>query len=258
MTIAIDISIVSYHSDSDALSGTIEALAQAAGEAPVSLRLTLTDNSVNSSDTERLAQLISRWTVDGLLDDFQAFFFRQNADNPGYGHANNLALKAGRGSWVLVMNPDVAIAPDALQLAAKHMASAKQCAMLALLATAPNGKRTRPWLQDTLWSLSGPDLGRASLRRALSDLRQRLGDVFAEIFEVTNDAIRLRLDRIEVIGTPADGAFLEGIDIPEEGFEDWLTQQRQAATAGLPRRHAPQGIALNLQGLVADYSMGFF
>lgn len=128
-----------------------------------------------------------------------------------------------------------------------RITSTKQCAMLALLATAPNGKRTRPWLQDTLWSLSGPDLGRASLRRALSDLRQRLGGIFAEVFEVSNDAIRLRLDRIEVIGTPADGAFLEGIDIPEEGFEDWLTQQRQAATAGLPRRHAPQGIALNLQ-----------
>ena len=49
-----------------------------------------------------------------------------------------------------------------------------------MLATAPEGTRTRAWLQDMLWGRSGHEHGRASLRRALTDLRGLFGEDFNE------------------------------------------------------------------------------
>ncbi|MEM9432728.1 MAG: hypothetical protein AAGA12_02305 [Pseudomonadota bacterium] len=108
-----------------------------------------------------------------------------------------------------------------------RVSSAKQRALLAMLATAPEGKRTRAWLQDALWSRSGPSHGRASLRRAIADLRMLFGEGFDAIFDVNNSDITLRPDFVCVLGSASEGAFLEGIDIAEEGFECWLREQRQ-------------------------------
>ena len=93
--------------------------------------------------------------------------------------------------------------------------STKIRAMLAMLATAPEGTRTRAWLQDMLWGRSGHEHGRASLRRALTDLRGLFGDDFADLFEVNNSEVRLHLERIRITGTLEDGDFLEGTEISE-------------------------------------------
>ena len=69
------------------------------------------------------------------------------------------------------------------------ISSAKLRAMVALLATAPDMKRTRSWLQDKLWSLSGQELGRASLRRGLSDLKRAVGDDFNLLFDISHDDV---------------------------------------------------------------------
>ena len=106
--------------------------------------------------------------------------------------------------------------------------SAKLQALLALLATASEGKRTRSWLQDMLWSRSGPEHGRASLRQALSALRAVFAEHFTGLFSVTNDAIRLNRDAIVILGDARDGEFLEGMDIAEDRFEDWLREHRIA------------------------------
>ncbi|MFY0690628.1 MAG: hypothetical protein JXR14_01745 [Paracoccaceae bacterium] len=110
-----------------------------------------------------------------------------------------------------------------------NVTSAKQRALLAMLATAPEGRRTRAWLQEALWPRSGPVNGRASLRRALSDLRTLFGDRFETAFDVTNSDITLRPEAISIVGSPSEGAFLEGIVIREKGFEDWLQSQRRKA-----------------------------
>ncbi len=56
------------------------------------------------------------------------------------------------------------------------ISGAKHRALFALLATRPMGRRTRSFLQETLWGVSCYDTGRQSLRRALADIRQILGD----------------------------------------------------------------------------------
>ena len=103
----------------------------------------------------------------------------------------------------------------------------KHRALIAILATAANGTHTRSWIQETLWMLSGEELGRASLRRALSDIRKLFGADFDLLFSTSNADVTLNLDHVELTGDPSDGPFLDGISIPEPGFRTWLEQKRR-------------------------------
>lgn len=103
---------------------------------------------------------------------------------------------------------------------------AKHRALLAILVTAPLGRRTRGYLQQTLWGESSYDSGHQNLRRALSDLRSLLGDSFAELIQTTNNDIEINLDRVTYMGDPAKGAFLEDLNVRERGFVHWVETVR--------------------------------
>lgn len=103
----------------------------------------------------------------------------------------------------------------------------KHKALFALLATAPFGRRTRAYLQDTLWGTACYDTGRQSLRRALSDIKQVMGGAYSELISATNSEIALDLSKVEFIGRPGHGEFLEGIDVKEVRFNEWLRGIRQ-------------------------------
>jgi len=135
--------------------------------------------------------------------------------------------------------------------------SRKGVALVALLATAADGVRTRGWLQDKLWGARGPVQGRASLRRELSNLRILFKNRNAELLVCEHDRVSLDLGRlwVDVRDGRADGRsdliageFLEGFDLPgEDSFEDWLREQRDAlrpapvdAGEGAPRKARPQ------------------
>lgn len=112
-----------------------------------------------------------------------------------------------------------------------QIAGAKHRALVAILATATNGTHTRAWIQETLWGRAGEEHGRASLRRALSDLRRIFGHHFEQLFETSNVNIQLKLGHIEIIGSRADGEFLEGIRLHERKFNSWLVDKRVGDTA---------------------------
>lgn len=128
-----------------------------------------------------------------------------------------------------------------------EIASRKGVALVATLATAGDGERTRSWLQDKLWGTRQQSQAQGSLRRELSDLRKKLNFGSAPLLICDRDRVRLDLERVVLdIEDPdrrANGAvqdFLEGIDIPgEDGFEEWLREQRSALRA----RVAPQPAA---------------
>src|SRR6195256_2398425 len=107
-----------------------------------------------------------------------------------------------------------------------EITGAKHKALFALLPTAPFGRRTRPFLQDTLWGTACYDTGRQSLRRALSDIKQIMGEAFAEVLTSTNSDLTLDLSRVCFIGRPGSGELLEGINLREEGFNRWLGAMR--------------------------------
>lgn len=129
-------------------------------------------------------------------------------------------------------------------------------AMLAMLALAPNGTRSRKWLQSMLWSTRGEEQGAASLRQELSELRKSLHDAGLELLSADRDVVRLDLQSIDIdylsdlAGTHATQDLLEGLDIRDPEFEDWLRDQRsewhrlltqrpEAAVPGLPATERP-------------------
>lgn len=111
----------------------------------------------------------------------------------------------------------------------------KQRALFALLATAPLGCRTRTFLQEILWGTACYDTGRQSLRRALADIKQCMGDAFGEVLAVNKTEVTLDLTKVTFLGHPSRGLFLEGMDVREAKFQQFLAHVRQdpAQLAGL-------------------------
>lgn len=108
-----------------------------------------------------------------------------------------------------------------------EITGAKQRALFALLATAPFGRRSRSFLQETLWGAACYDTGRQSLRRALADIKAVMGDVYGRVISSSNSDITLHLPLVRFTGQPGVGTFLEGLDIREPGFLSWVSGMRQ-------------------------------
>ena len=116
------------------------------------------------------------------------------------------------------------------------ISSRKGQALIAMLATANGGERTRSWLQSQLWGSRGQDQAQSSLRSELSSLRSVLKCHNSSLLHADYTRIWMDLSCIQVDARSPSvrGAseFLEGLDIPgEDGFEDWLREQRASDEA---------------------------
>jgi adenylate cyclase len=116
-------------------------------------------------------------------------------------------------------------------------------------------------LQDKLWGSRDQEHGRASLRSELSNLRACLAPHAPTLLASERDRVRLDLRQLSVdahayflgeappSGWPIPGDFLEGLDLPgEDGFEDWLRDQRNAlqdlASRAEPARPAAKPVVV--------------
>lgn len=134
-----------------------------------------------------------------------------------------------------LLGPFRLTAPDGVRI----LVTAKRSrVLLAMLATSRMGERSRRWLQSRLWGSRDRPNSQASLRRELSNLRRIVNSNRCVLLIIEREAITLNLEKITVdIRDPARVAatredFLEGIDIAgEEGFEDWLREERQSIDA---------------------------
>ncbi|MDP1840866.1 MAG: tetratricopeptide repeat protein [Reyranella sp.] len=113
------------------------------------------------------------------------------------------------------------------------IASRKGMAMVAMLALAEGGERTRGWLQEKLWGQRDRPQAQGSLRRELTHLRDHLNVGPKPLLICERQRVMLDLSLIDVdalmprTGGVSTGDFLEGFDLAgEEGFEDWLREQR--------------------------------
>ena len=110
-------------------------------------------------------------------------------------------------------------------------ASQKQCALIAILALSENQRRSRKWLQATLWCERSDQQASASLRQALTQLRK----LFSPHDVLVSDRTNVALNPEAISCSEADDGFrprpgyelLEGIDVRDEAFEDWLRDERQ-------------------------------
>lgn len=143
----------------------------------------------------------------------------------------------------------------------------KSALLLAYLAVPAGAAHARDKLADLLWSTSGQEQARGSLRHALAALRKVLGP---DAIVAPRDAVRLRpgvlavdLDAIAAIadgrvapeiggaGSPAatlwHGGFLDGVSADGEALGDWLvferTRSRGLRQAALERAVAALGAA---------------
>lgn len=118
----------------------------------------------------------------------------------------------------------------------------KARALLALIALAKRGQRSRVWLCSKLWSDRATEQAYASLRQALTEIRKALGaysasvlltdqfNVSIDLNQVSIDAVDLRTALVERHGSQPiimpEEEFLEGINVGDEEFEEWLTIER--------------------------------
>jgi len=122
----------------------------------------------------------------------------------------------------------------------------KARALLALVALAKRGQRSRTWICAKLWSDRPSEQAYASLRQALTEIRKALGPYSAAIlqtdqFNISIDLSKVAVDAVELrqaiienrrlrpIDLP-DEEFLEGLNVGDEEFEDWLTIERSRWT----------------------------
>ena len=123
------------------------------------------------------------------------------------------------------------IGPDGERI---DIASRKGMAMIAMLALADDGERTRGWLQEKLWGQRDRPQAQGSLRRELTLLREHLNIAERPALICERQWVRLDLTQFDIDALTRRGAgeFLEGFDLAgEEGFEDWLREQRSRLAA---------------------------
>lgn len=119
----------------------------------------------------------------------------------------------------------------------------KERAIIAVLLMSENFERSRNWLASLLWSERGQSQASGSLRQALSRLRGALSERgLQEILIVDTLTVRIRRDLIEVdlfdhsdearLSLAAGAQLLEGMDLRDPAFEDWLRETRQVISLG--------------------------
>ncbi len=139
----------------------------------------------------------------------------------------------------------------------------KAKAILALLAETESMRRGRRWLEATLWSDRAASQASGSLRQSLSELRAALGD-HAWVLGSDRTDIWLEAEAIETDfdpGSPlreAGRGLLEGIDIRDDAFEQWLTEARSRYEGDRPpARFAPAQKSLSgvvtIRSAVAEF-----
>jgi TolB-like protein len=114
---------------------------------------------------------------------------------------------------------------------AEEITGAKHRALFALLVTAPLNRRSRRFLQEMLWGFADYESGHQNLRRALSDLRKKIGADFDTILTVTNKEIEIDMSRVKVIGHPSHGPFLHDLNVREPSFVAWRDSIRSDPSA---------------------------
>lgn len=169
------------------------------------------------------------------------------------------ALHSGQAAGklrIFLLGPFQIIGPDGRDLTPRRH---KANALLALVASAERGQRARSWLCSRLWSDRSQEQSLGSLRQSLTDVRRALGDQWERYVQIDAfnvainfdtvwvDAVALRESGPQALG-PETGEFLEGIDVRDDEFEDWLTlersywQQLREARATRPAETLPAAV----------------
>jgi DNA-binding SARP family transcriptional activator len=149
----------------------------------------------------------------------------------------------------------------------------KSQALLAYLGARPSQRVSRDKLAALLWSSTGPDQARQSLRQTLSGLRKELSQLSAKDRLLIEEGDLLGLDETLVEVDVAtfeqlvasgseealtqaigiyDGDFLDGFTINEERFDQWAIAERDRLHRMALRAHAQLAELQTRRGAIDD------
>lgn len=139
--------------------------------------------------------------------------------------------------------------PDGEELTPK---GTKAQALIALLALSPGMSRPRRWVEDKLWSTFGPEQAGANLRQALMKMRSSLKG-YADVLITDRNTVALDTNLISVdlldgelpVDTPYE--LLEGMDVRDPEFEEWLRLERAQLEARLAAARPTKATGLLVQ-----------
>lgn len=142
--------------------------------------------------------------------------------------------------------------------------SRKAMALVAYLAMQPEYSASREALATLLWGNRSDRQARHSLRQALASLRRELP--WPHLFVIDKNSVRLQagnwsvdareFDALTKSSGAADlvragqlfrGEFLAGFDLDEEGFDEWLRDQRQRIELAANRLCESYATRMNLE-----------
>ena len=83
-------------------------------------------------------------SLNGIEEAFPGLRVIRNVDNRGYAAANNQALRLAQGDYVLLLNPDVVLAPGALATATAYLDAHPDVGILGPKILLPNGRLDPP------------------------------------------------------------------------------------------------------------------
>ncbi|KMK65760.1 transcriptional regulator [Puniceibacterium sp. IMCC21224] len=155
------------------------------------------------------------------------------------------------GPFMVLIRDDVARTPS----------GAKNQAILALLALSPGMSRPRRWIEDKLWSTFAPEQSGANMRQALTKLRNALGE-HADALISDRNSVALDPDKVAVDVTDhalridEGRELLEGLDVRDPEFEEWLREERARYQARLDAARPALATGLLIRCTTADHGSG--
>ncbi len=135
MQASLSVSIVTYAPNLEVVAETLRtlgvAIRQAQGAGMLGeARVQVIDNGPDSANVRSLRE----------LDPALSYEVVSGHGNIGYGAGHNLALHVADAEFHLVLNPDVALAPDAIEEALRYMKQHPRVIILAPEARNPSGE----------------------------------------------------------------------------------------------------------------------
>jgi hypothetical protein len=175
----LKLSVVTYGRDASHLRPTLESTAAATAAlpgGPDASHLVLVDNGPYGAERHAmLRNLLSDWQGNARI--------LSGHGNVGYGRGHNLALSGPAARYHLVLNPDVELAPDALERALDFMERHPDCGLLAPAVRDERGGlqylcKRYPAVLDLLIRGFAPEWLRRPFRQRLE--RYEMRDVIGE------------------------------------------------------------------------------
>jgi GT2 family glycosyltransferase len=236
---SLSVSIVSFDPDLALLAAALGSLAASIRQAQAGGQLgdasvTVLDNGPQDRFSPRLDELSGSAFAD--VPRLCAAVLATGA-NPGYGAANNIAIRASEADYHLVLNPDVILAEDALACALRYMESHRETVLLSPLATGSEGERQYLCKHPPgLWTLFLRGFAPAFVRRRFDrslrqyEMREETGNgEYAGRFLVSGCFMFMRGDALRAAGgfDPAYFMYFEDYDLS-------LRLARQGSLAFVP------------------------